>query len=112
MKFSLDRLITKLTGRNWNYFITFVYYMAPGEINSGSATKSMTFSVKDRNVLGNHRLLKKELMPRFVIDLPKHCRTNGSMEVQSITYVGWFKPTERKNPKTGKIGHKKPWYRT
>lgn len=110
MKLSLDRLICKLTGRNWNYFITFVYYMSPGEINSGSATKSMTFSVKDRNVLGNHRLLKKELLPRFVIDLPKQHRTNGSMEVQSITYVGWFKPTERKNPKTGKIGHKKPWY--
>lgn len=110
MKLSLDRLISKLTGRNWNYFITFAYYMNPDKPNGGSATKSMTFSVKDRNVLGNHRLLKKELLPRFVIDLPKQYRLNGDMEVQSITYVGWFKPTERKNPKTGKIGHKKPWY--
>lgn len=110
MKLSLDRLICKLTGRHWNYFITFVYYMEPGKANSGTATKSMTLSVRDRNVLGNHRLLKKELIPSFVVDMPKQYRTNGNLEVQSMTYVGWFKPYDRKHPKTGKIGHKKPWY--
>ena len=110
MKFSLDKTIYYLTGRVWNFHITFRYNFQPGQPNSGNATRSMTFYTRDRNDLASHRKLKKVLVPDFVKDLEKQYRQNGELEVLSITYIGWYKPKGPDPIKTGKIGHKKPWY--
>lgn len=111
LKFSLlDYLISSLTGRAWNFHIVFVYRMDPDLPNSGTATRSMSFWTKNRNVLANYRYIKKILVPAFVAELPKQYRKNGVLEIESITYIGWFKPKSASAPKTGKIGHKKPWY--
>lgn len=87
MKFSMDRLISA--------------------INSGNATKSMSFSVSDRSALACHRDLKKALASDFVSGVPKDLRNNGTLEIDSLFYVGWFKPKGPDPIKTGKIGHKK-----
>ena len=110
MKLSLDKLIYYITGRVWNFHITFRYSFQPGQPNTGNATRTMTFYTSDRNLLSSHRQLKKALVPDFVKDLSKQFRTNGTLEVEHITYVGWFKPRAPDPIKTGKIGHKKPWY--
>lgn len=108
LKFSpLDYLISGLTGRAWNFHIVFVYRMDPDAPNSGTATRSMSFWTKNRNVLASYRSIKKMLVSTFVADLPKQYRKNGVLEIESITYIGWFIPKPASLPKTGKIGHKK-----
>lgn len=110
MKFSLDRLISALTGRCWNFQATFCYTMNPGQPNSGNVTSTRTFHVRDRNILGCHRTLKKVVAGDMVAKLEKIYRRNGVLEIQSISYVGWFKNPKPGNPKTGKIGHKQRWF--
>lgn len=110
MKLSLDKTIYALTGRVWNFHITFVYRMNPDQPNGGTASRSMTFYTSDRNMLASHRELKKILASDFVKNLAKQYRQNGVLEVDRITYVGWFRPKAPEPIKTGKIGHKKPWY--
>ncbi len=110
MKISLDPILCKLTGRTWNFQATFCYTMNPGQPNSGNVTSARTFYVRDRNILGYHRKLKKIIAGDMVANLDKVYRRNGVLEIQSISYVGWFKPPVASKPKTGKLGHKPKWW--
>lgn len=108
-KFSFDKLIHKLTGRTWNYHVTFRYNMNPGVPNTGYVTNSMTMSVTDRNELAFHRNLKKALVPNMIKELSPQYRTNGSLFIEQLTYIGWFKPRPQSTIpiQTRHLGHKK-----
>lgn len=88
---SLDHFIHLLTGRSWNYHIKFIYRMTPDKANSGQATRSMTCSVIDRNSIASHRNLKKALASDMIRDLDPIYRTNGTLDVERLSFIGWYK---------------------
>ncbi|ATW57985.1 hypothetical protein CNR34_00052 [Pseudomonas phage nickie] len=109
MKLSLDKMINRLTGRRWQYQVEFTYTLQPGVPNSGTVSRGMTLSVNDRNILADHRHIKKALIPDFVKELPPHLRTNGALMISKISYIGWFRDRDVRPPQTGKLGHRKPF---
>lgn len=109
MKFSMDRLINKITGRRWQFYISFRYTLYPDHPERGNVEQTHTFSVNDRNVLGDSHYIKKVLAGDMVKNLPKHLRTNGTLHITGLNYIGFYRDSPKK-VRTGKIGHKTPWY--
>lgn len=106
-KFSFDKLINAISGRCWNFHVTFKYELNPGVANTAFVSNSMTISTTDRNLLASHRNLKKMLVPDMVKNLPKHLRSNGKLYIEQITYIGWYKPKAPDPVQTRRLGHKK-----
>lgn len=106
-KLSFDKLISLLTGRSWQYHVTFKYTLQPGVPNSGSLERTMTVSVTDRNLMAHHRHIKKTIVGDMVKSLPKQFRTNGDLELVHINYIGWFRNRKHVPVQTRKLGHKK-----
>lgn len=102
---SLDHFIYMLTGRCWNYSVTFRY--TPDANEKGSIQRIVGFHTTDRNSLAQWRDLKKILVPDMVKGLPARYLQNGDLEICRFDYIGWFKPLENGPKQTNKTGHTK-----
>ncbi|MET3998874.1 hypothetical protein ABIE60_000849 [Marinobacterium sp. MBR-109] len=82
-------LLSKITGRQHHYFVRFRYYPEQGN-GSLYADRRLVIWTPDQVEITNQRGLKKACWS--IDNIPRHLRKNGTLLIEQIDYLGWFKP--------------------
>ena len=89
-------LLSKITGRQHHFKVVLKYF--PDQTMAHTfVERRLNVWVADRRNIANDRMIRKEIGPEMVSQVPKHLKRNGKLEVSEVYYLGWFRPlTEAK----------------
>lgn len=82
-------ILSKITGRQHHYFVRFRYYPDPGN-GDLYADSRLVIWTHDQLEITNQRALKRECWS--IDSIPCHLRRNGTLLIEQISYLGWFRP--------------------
>lgn len=88
-------LLSKITGRRHHFKVVLRYYPSPKD-GSMYIERIINVMMPDRRDIANDRDTKQLIAPDMFAEMPRHMKRNGNLRVQSIYYLGWFKPFWRK----------------
>ena len=84
-------LLSLITGRQHHYFVRFRYRPIQNS-DAQYCDQTMVIWIRDQRLIADHREIKKACWD--INNIPWHLRKNGSLNIEQIHYLGWFKPKE------------------
>lgn len=82
-------LLSLITGRRYHYLVRFRYRPDSGS-DRQYADQVMTIWIDDQRLINDQRTLKQTCWS--IEKLPLWMRKNGTLQIEQINYLGWFKP--------------------
>ena len=87
---SFDSILCKITGRRFQFHATLKY--TPDNKNGReNVTQHISFSCTKRCSKTMYREVKKHYAKSFFKSIPRYLLKNGKFEIESISYLGFFK---------------------
>lgn len=95
-------LLSKITGRQHHFKVVLKYF--PDQTMAHTfVERRLNVWVADRRNIANDRMIRKEIGPEMVSQVPKHLKRNGKLEVSEVYYLGWFRPVEKQEKPERKL---------
>jgi len=83
------KLLSLITGRRYHYLVRFRYRPNRGS-DSQYADQVMTIWIDDQRLINDQRTIKQTCWS--IKELPLWMRKNGTLQIEQINYLGWFRP--------------------
>ncbi|WP_369623555.1 hypothetical protein [Marinobacterium sp. BA1] len=82
-------ILSRITGRRYHYLVRFRYRPHRGN-DSQYADNVVTIWIDDQRLINDQRMLKQTFCS--IGKLPLWMGKNGTLQIEQINYLGWFKP--------------------
>ena len=89
---TFEKLLSRLTGRQFHYRVEVAYYPYPGNMHVYAVRRAIVWG-DDRSEMFAGRTIRKAIGDAFVKNLPRTMLQNGQLNITNISYLGWFKPS-------------------
>lgn len=89
-------LLSKITGRRHHFKVVVRYYPDPTN-GMNNVERIINVWMPDRRDIADERGVKRLLAPNMFAEMPRRLKCNGILRIQSVYYLGWFKPWEKGN---------------
>lgn len=82
-------ILSRITGRQHHYLVRFRYRLIRNS-DERYCNQNMVIWIRDQRLIADRREIKKACWD--INNIPRYLRKNGSLEIEQINYLGWFRP--------------------